>query len=461
MDPLHTKKLPPKAPSNFWHVVAEELLALWSFLTAHWLYVIPGVMLVVAVIYLVRPLPPKTLTIATGQHHSSADVVGHQYHDFFRKHGVNLKLVQTRGTEENFQLLKDGKVDAVFSQGGIPLGENPDHLLSLGSISYLPLWIFYHGPEVSELDLNSFLKGRRISVNQPGSATQALIRPLLKDQGIDLDSMPEFVHLNTAQSIEAFRDHKIDAVFMAASMESENLHEIAQVPGVRIFNFKLAEAYAQKYPYLSSLVLPAGSFRIHPPIPANDVKLIATTFDILTTDRLHPAHQLLFMEATNDFEMRRNAYFAKAKFPAYEDTRIPESDVARRYFKNGSPLLWGHAPYWLASLFDEFWFYLLAIGAIVIPLIGFVPSYRKTHAALSIEACYDELRRIELAITRPEAATVDSNTALLTQIEALKNRARRLWVPTGNRTAYYDLLAAIHIVREDLITSAATQTRQA
>ena len=453
MNRMQKKKLPPKAPSNFRMVLTEELLALWSFITSNWIYVLPGVFVLIVVVYLVRPIPPKTISLATGQAHSSADVVGHTYREFFKRYGVNLELVKTRGNEENLLLLEEGKVDAVFSQGGMPLGDKTDHLLSLGSISNLPLWLFYHGAEAREIDLNSFLAGRRTSVNIKGSSTQALLRPILANQGIDIAASPGLVHLNTAESVQAFKEHKIDALFLAGSMDSQNLRELVQVPGARIYSFRLADAYARQFPYLSALTLPAGSFKIHPPLPLNDVRLIASTLDLLTTDNLHPALQLLFMEATADFEAHRIAYFSRGKFPAYIDTRVPESDVARRYFKSGSPLLWGRAPYWLASLFDEAWFYLLAIGAIVIPLVSFVPSYRRTHATLSIESCYDDLRRIELAISRSQMGLAPLDPSLLEDIKRLKDRARQLWVPTGNRTAYYDLLAAMHIVREDLLAS--------
>lgn len=451
MDPLHSKKLPPRAPSNFRSVVVEELLAFWSFLVSNWLYVLPSLVLIVVLVYVVRPVPPKTVTIATGQLHSSADVVGHKYRAFFRKHGVDLKLVESRGNEENLALLKAGKVDAIFSQGGLPLGDNAEHLLSLGSIAYLPLWLFYHGSEVADADLNAFLAGRVTSINVPGSSTRAMILPVLEGQGINPDA-PGLIHLDTAQSVQAFKDHKIDATFLAASMESENLKILAEVPGARIYNFKLADAYVRQFPYMAALNLPAGSFKLHPAMPKSDVRLIASTLDILTTDRLHPALQLLFMEATTDFENKRVSYFSHGRFPDYIDTRIPESDVAQRYFKKGSPFLWGRAPYWVASLFDELWFYLLAIGAVVIPLVGFFPSYRKTHAGLSIEHCYDELRRIETEISIAKARAVNPDPELLEQINHLRDRVRILWVPTGNRSAYYDLRAAVNIVREDLVS---------
>lgn len=449
-------KLPPKAPSNFRAVLTEELLAFWSFLQSNWLYVLPILLLVGLLIYVVRPLPPKTLTIATGQYHSTADVVGNQYREFFKKHGVDLRLVQSKGAEENLRLLAEGKVDAAFSQGGLSLGDYAQHFVSLGSVAYQPLWLFHYQSDKPDPDLNRFLAGKKVSINIPGSSTRAMVEPLLEAQGIGLSSS-DLLTLNTSESVNALRDKKIDAMFLVGAMASRNIQDIAKFPGIQMYSFNLATAYSKRFQYLDPVVLPEGTLNLHPVTPQHDVHMIATTLDILTKEALHPALQLLFIEATDDFERKRVSYFAPGKFPAYMDTRIPESDVARRYFKEGSPFLWGYVPFWVASLFDEVWFYLLAIGAIVIPLIGFLPSYRKTHAVLSIESCYDQLRAIENEIVFLRQAQQEIPAGLLPRLDQLKDKVRALWVPTGNRSAYYDLRAAINIVREDLVDTIAMQ----
>lgn len=447
---MHKKKMPPKAPGNFRAVVVEEVLAFWSFLQSNWMVILPTVLLLSVLVYVVRPLPPRTLTIATGQAHSTADVVGHRYRDFFRQHGIDLQLVPTKGAEENLTMLIDGKVDAVFAQGGLDLPDSVSHLQSLGAIAYQPLWLFHYQTGSVDPDLNRFLAGKKTAINLPGSGTRAMVESVLKAHGVDLDS-PDLLPLSTHDAVAAFKDHKIDALFMVGAMASQNIQEIGQFPGVQMYNFPLAAAYAKRFQHLDPVDLPAGTFNLHPAVPPHDVNMIATTLDIVTTEKMHPALQLLFMEATQDFERKRVAYFSPGKFPIYMDTRIPESDVAKRFFKEGSPFLWGYAPFWVASLFDEVWFYLLAIGAIVIPLIGILPSYRKTHAVLSIESCYDELRVIEndLVSQRQQRGTVSPE--MLERIDRLNDKVRALWVPTGNRSAYYDLRAAVNIVREDIV----------
>ena len=56
-------------------------------------------------------------------------------------------------------------------------------LLSLGSLYYEPLWLFYR-KDVPFEQLRD-LAGRRLAVGPEGSGTRALVRRLLRDNGVD------------------------------------------------------------------------------------------------------------------------------------------------------------------------------------------------------------------------------------------------------------------------------------
>lgn len=444
------RQTPPTVARNYRELISEESLALWSFLKSNWYYVIPLLLLIITVIYIVRPVPPSKIRLATGQPNSTFQVIGEDYREIFRKHGVELELVQTMGALENNQLLNRGEVDAIFSQGGMKIHDPGEKIQSLGSIAYQPLWLFYRGREVAASQhLHEFLQERQVSINVVGSGTRILAENILKLHHVDPESS-NFHALTTRDSISALLSGKLDAMFLVAGVESNNLRELLFSPGMHIFNFHLSDAYTKRLRYLESVTVPRGSIEFNPISPITDVNLISTTVTILTTEDLHPALQLLFLEAAEDFDARRSVIFNReTRFPAYSDTNVPESDVARRFYKEGSPFLWGYVPYWLASLFDEIWFYLLAAGAVIIPLLGSIPSYRKTHAELSMEECYSQLRVIELNVL--EAQDRDSLNELLAELDALKHRVWRLWVPSGNRPAFYDLKNAVLMVRNEIV----------
>lgn len=442
-------QVPERASRNYAEIAIEEWLAFWSFLKHHWYLVLPSILALVVLIYVVRPLPPKHLRLATGQPNSTFQVVGEQYRQFFAKHAVDLELVETKGAQENIELLQKGQVDAVFSQGGLSIDDPQGEIRSLGSISLQPLWLFYRGAEVVNAEnLNEFVANRRVSLNLPGSGTRLLTEAIFALHKINPES-PNFLPLSTQAGMAALESGKIDAMFLVAGVESKNLRSLLTEPGIHAFNFELAEAYTKRIRYLDMVTLPKGALDINPISPRKNINMVATSTVLLATNGLHPALQLLFLEAASEFDRHRIAVFnSESRFPSYTDLSVPESDVAHRYYKKGSPFLWGHAPYWLASLFDEIWFYLFAAGAILLPIIGLIPSYRKRYAAVSMEECYTQLRVIEVNVL--DSTTKAELQELLAETNRLKDRIWRLWVPSGNRRYYYSLKSALLAVQKDI-----------
>ena len=112
--------------------------------------------------------------MATGAPGRRVPEIRREYQEISRAVRRTLELRQTRGAAENFALLRDGRVDVAFVQGGIakPLpdvdGEPP--IVSLGALYYEPMWIFLRAdrPQVDKL---AELAGRRLAVGAEGSGT--------------------------------------------------------------------------------------------------------------------------------------------------------------------------------------------------------------------------------------------------------------------------------------------------
>ena len=181
--------------------------------------------------------------------------------------------------------------------------------------------------------------------------------------------------------------------------------------------------------------------------------MIAATATILTDERLHPATQLLFLNAARDINKDNPSLFSKSgTFPAYLDRATPQSDIAKRYYENGPPFLDDRAPYWVASLFDRVWFYLFAFAVFGYPLMRLVPSYRKTYVELCFKAFYIELDAVDGRVSlAAEAGALD---ALLGDIDALETRLATLWVTSSMRAPYYALRQALDVVRAKVLARA-------
>src|SRR5271156_767432 len=130
------------------------------------------------------PSPPSAVGMATAFKGASFDYYGQRYREKFALANVKLELRATEGALENLNLLKDpaSGVQIAFVTGGVSDGEDSPGLLSLGTIDYLPIWIFYASAEPFER--LSQLKGKRIAVGPVGSGTRYTAEKILDKGGV-------------------------------------------------------------------------------------------------------------------------------------------------------------------------------------------------------------------------------------------------------------------------------------
>jgi len=143
---------------------------------------------VLALGWVVHSAPPRKLVITSGPEGSSFRRFADTYQKILATHGIALEILESQGSTENLQRLQSAnpRVDIGFVQGGLPKETKLAGLVSLGSIAYQPLWVFYRAPaSISRL---AELTGKRIAVGAVGSGTHALALALLSANGVTGDT---------------------------------------------------------------------------------------------------------------------------------------------------------------------------------------------------------------------------------------------------------------------------------
>src|SRR5262245_36191838 len=155
-----------------------------SFMRRHrWLTSAIAVAITIVLLWLVmallRPLPPHRVVMATGAEGGAYAAVGLRYRDILAHQGIQLRLLPTAGALENLAKLQDphSGVSVSFLQAGTTSAEASPDLVSLGTISYEPLWFFCRS--VLQNKGLEGLRGRRVSIGPEGSGTRALALRLL------------------------------------------------------------------------------------------------------------------------------------------------------------------------------------------------------------------------------------------------------------------------------------------
>ncbi|MGQ2980807.1 MAG: TAXI family TRAP transporter solute-binding subunit [Polaromonas sp.] len=418
-------------------------------------FIVLTVTLLLLAYWWLDPNPPKRVTLATGPAQSAYEAFGKRYAKILADDGIEVVLLPSQGSAHNLQLLRDGKADLGFVQGGTSIysAEDEEALSSLGSLFVEPLWLFYHegaarkGGKTGTLNSLVQLQGLRINLGTDGSGVPSLMGKLLESNRIEPSSLT-ITTLDQTPATVAFLGGELDAIVFASAPESLMVQMLLQTPGVKLMNFPQSEAYSKRFTFLSTARLPQGVVDLARDLPPEDVSLVATTTSLIARSSTHPALVQLLAQAGNVIHGPAGWFKVAREFPNRDNSELPISKEAERAIKNDAPLLQRYLPFWVANLVERMWLVMGIIIAIMLPLSRIVPPLYEFRVRSRIFKWYGQLRDIENRI-EPTGA----NKALLAELDALEARAEKISVPLSYTDELYALRSNIHLVRKKLLRS--------
>ena len=393
--------------------------------------------------------PPNTITITSGPEGSTFRRTAEKYAEILKRNGVTLKILPSEGSVDNIKRLADSssKVDIGFVQGGVNKGINTDKLVSLGSISYQPLFIFYRSG--SEIELLSQLIGKRVAVGEVGSGTHTLSLALLAANGIEPGGPTKVLEMDSDKAAEAILNGKVDAVFlMGDSVSTALIRQLLHTPGIKLFDFTQADAYSRRIPYLNKVTLPKGSIDFGKGTPAHDVFLLAPTVELITRERLHPALSDLLLEAAREVHSGAGLLRRKGEFPAPIEQEIRISAEASRFYKSGKSFLYRYLPFRFASLVNRILVVFVPMIVLLLPALRLIPAIYRWRFRSRISRWYRALLMIEQDLLAQVAA--DKRKALMERLDNIEEAVNRMKVPASFADQFYGLRGHITFVRARL-----------
>lgn len=420
-----------------------------------WLVVAGAALLLVLAYVVLQPSPPRSVVLATGVDQGAYAEFGRRYAELLKPHGITVTLRSSQGAAENLALLRDPRsgVDIAFVQGGsdersaAEAQADAEGLVSLGSLFHEPVWLFYrqdsaqrllHRPQLTRLQ---DLTGWKLNVGAPGSGVPPLMAQLLQANAVPPGAV-QLSPLPLTPAVVELLEGRMDALVLASAPESPMVQMLLQTPGIALFDFVQAEAYARRFPFMSAVTLPRGVVNLAADQPPTDVHLVAPTAGLLAREGLHPALVQLFMQAATQVHGGAGWFQRKGEFPNAANTERPLATEAARYLRNGPPLLQRYVPFWLANLVDRMWVMLLSVVVVALPLVRVLPPLYDRRIRSRVFRWYAQLREVEEARGhRP----VDELQHELDEIDAKVGRVR---VPLAYAEELYALRSHIQLVRK-------------
>lgn len=415
--------------------------------------VIVSTVAILIAFHFVRPAPPSTLVIAAGPLNSKFYAVAEKYRKILAKNGITLKLAVTEGSLDNLNrlLANHSSVDIALVESGSPFDGDTRDVVSLGSMFYLPVTIFYRSPV--PLERLSELHGRRIAVGAPGSGTRALALALLKANEIEAPGPTQLLDLEGEAAREALLHQQVDAIFlMGDSAPPETVREMLHASGIRMFGFSQADAYVRRFHYLNKLTLPAGSFDLGGNLPSEPLNMLSPTVELLAHSDLHPALSDLLIEAATEVHGVGTLLQTAGQFPSPVVSDFPISADAARFYKSGRSFAYRYLPFWLATLLDRAVVVMLPIFLVVIPALRYLPSVYNWRISARVSRRYQQLMAVEresLGKLSPE-----QRQRLIAKLAEIENAVIALKMPGSHAEQTYVLRQHMQFVRENLSRNA-------
>ena len=470
----------------------------------------PSIVLAVGVLaaayYYLDPQPPSRVTLATGPAGSAYAGFGSRYAMALRADGVEVDLIPTEGAADNLRLLRERQVDVAFVRGGLadPEADEEAGLLSLGSLFYEPLWVFYRKaavppddqarlaavlgparhrvsragggsgggggggagsagsagtgaasaasavatPALAPRPLEALIqfKGMRVNVDRAGSGVPEIVGKLLEANRLDSDDLT-LSNLEPALAVDALLADQLDVLVLASAPQSPLVQQLLREPRIGLMDFRQSEAYSRLLGFLSEVTLPSGIVDLADDLPADDVALLAATTSLLSTDRTHPALRELFARHAQRIHGDAGWFNRARDFPNTRTSELPVSAEGDRAI-NGSPPFWSrYLPFWASNLVERMWLVIGGLVVLLLPLSRIVPPLYTFQVRRRVFRWYARLREIEADMD----AGKGTRTAWLNELDELDRVANSVTVPLSHAEELYALRANIERARRRLL----------
>jgi len=182
--------------------------------------------------------------------------------------GFRCAAESTGASVENCRLVGNGESDMGMVMGSVGYNAAQGKAPFEKKYDLVSLFQMYPAPQhlvttaQSRIKSIADLKGKRVSIDVPGSGCSTMARIILEEAGFNLEKDLKIANLSQTESVQALKDGIVDAVFFnfaypgAAVMDLAATRDIVLIP----IDAKLANRIIKKYPYYVKIVIPAKTY---------------------------------------------------------------------------------------------------------------------------------------------------------------------------------------------------------
>jgi len=182
--------------------------------------------------------------------------------------GFRCAAESTGASVENSRLVGNGDSDMGMVMGSVGYNATQGKAPFEKKYDLVALFQMYPAPQhlvttaQSKIKTIADLKGKKVSIDVPGSGCSTMAKIILEEAGFNLAKDLTIANLSQTESVQALKDGVIDAVFFnfaypgSAVMDLAATRDVVMVPVEQ----KLADQIIKKHPYYVKIVIPGKTY---------------------------------------------------------------------------------------------------------------------------------------------------------------------------------------------------------
>lgn len=182
--------------------------------------------------------------------------------------GLRCAAESTGASVENSRLVGNGDSDMGMVMGSVAYNAAQGKAPFEKKYEIVSLFQMYPAPQhlvttaQSGIKKMADLKGKRVSIDVPGSGCSTMSKIILEEAGFNLEKDLKIANLSQTESVQALKDGVVDATFFnfaypgSAVMDLAATRDIVLVP----VDQKLADKIIMKHPYYVKIVIPGKTY---------------------------------------------------------------------------------------------------------------------------------------------------------------------------------------------------------
>ena len=259
--------------------------------------------------------------------------------------GMQATAEVTGGSVDNLKLIATGKPYIALSMADVGQDAVQGEGKFKGSkIPLRTLMVLYtnhmHVVTIEGTGINSVkdLKGKRVSTGSPGSATEVMAFRIIEAAGLSPTKDMDRERLGVAESVNAVKDHKIDAFFWVGGLPTAAVTDLAATPGVKIKLIDHADTVAamnKKYGnlYIQDVIPKATYSGMAKDNKQASVANILVAHEKLSDQAAYNIVKTIFDKRQELINVHRSAEEFKLETQKASATPVPYHPGAIKYFK--------------------------------------------------------------------------------------------------------------------------------